>query len=180
MKKFYFFNSSKPNTVKTKFSQPTGTFFKNLAAKQKNFKSHLYLLQNLNRSAISTLNLYDLNDDFTDYDSIEIKLTNVIQNGPFSKDFYISFSDSTLLNNEALRNSLISYSALNEKNTQMFTNYVLDQETFESEEISGSEFLHNSENFESFVEHFMYNEKNIDKIFSEDLIDYIDSLPRNK
>lgn len=180
MKKFYFFNYSRSNAVKTIFSKPTDTFLVGLTAKQKNFKVHLYLLQNLNRSALSALNLYDLSSDFDDYDSVEIKLTGIIQKSVFFKDFYISFTDSTLLNNETLRNSLISYSALNEQNSRMFTNYVIDQETFELEEVNKPVFLTNDGGFEFFMEYYMYNEKNIDKFFSEDLIDYIDSLPRNK
>lgn len=180
IKKFYFFNYSKTNNVKTKFSQNTRIFFKNSFEKQTNFKTHTYLVQNLNRSSISALNLYDLNNDFDDYDSIEIKLTGVFQKTSIFKDLYISFSESTLLNNEALRNSLISYNALSDLNSKMFTNYVLAQETFEPEEVQGSVFLHNIDNFEDFIEHYMYNEKNIDKIFSEDLIDYIDTLTKNK
>lgn len=180
IKKFYFFNYSKSNDVRTKFSARASTFLENLIAKRKNYKIHSYLLQSLNRSAIPALNLYDFNDGFNDYDGVETRLTRTVQKDISFKDFFVSFNDVTLLNNEVLRNNLASYSALSEQNAKMFTNFVLNQETFKLEELETPSFLVVANNFEDLAEHFMRDEKNIDKIFSEDLIDYVDSLPKNK
>jgi len=173
IKRFYFFNSSKSNKLTSKFATSSVDNSRSLNDKNNSLKTYLYLLNLLNKPSVTASAMYSLDENHESNAAYLDNISFLMQANQTLKDIYVPSSESTLLNSELIKISLIGYNATNESSPASFANFLLLQNTLLTPKV---DFINNLAWADSLATAYMYDEKNIDNLFLKDLSKLIDNL----
>jgi agmatine/peptidylarginine deiminase len=127
----------------------------------------------LNKPSVTASAMYSLDENHESNAAYLDNISFLMQANQTLKDIYVPSSESTLLNSELIKISLIGYNATNESSPASFANFLLLQNTLLTPKV---DFINNLTWADSLATAYMYDEKNIDNLFLKDLSKLIDNL----